>query len=161
MELGARENERPRGVAMTTRVSRDIMYFDMAIAAAKRGTCQRKKIGTVIVVERGIIVVGYNGSPPGQPHCIDVGCLIDQTTGGCIRTLHAEMNAIAWAARHGVRLSTSIMYTTISPCLACAKAIITSGIHSLKYLEKYRDLEPLNYLEKAGVEIYPFQVDDA
>lgn len=135
------------------RISRDQMYFAMAMAAAARGTCLRKQIGAVIVPKRGLVIIGYNGAPPGQPQCIDegVGCLIDKKVGGCVRTLHAEVNAIAWAARHGVAIEGATLYSTVSPCLACAKAFITAGIARVMYLEPYRDREPIAYLEYADV----------
>jgi dCMP deaminase len=145
---------------MDKRISRDDMFFELARSVAKRSTCRRKQIGAVIVPKRGIALIGYNGAPSGLAHCLDVGCLIGPD-GGCIRTQHAEANAIAWAAREGVALDRATMYTTISPCLACAKMIINAGIKWVFYLEQYRDEHPLQYLQDAGVTVaihYPEHV---
>lgn len=126
------------------------MFFELARAVSKRSTCLRKHIGAVIVPRRGVLVLGYNGAPEGKPHCLDVGCEIGPD-GGCLRTQHAESNAIAWAARNGIALEGATLYTTVSPCLPCAKLIINAGIKSVLYLEQYRDDHPLFYLREARV----------
>lgn len=96
--------------------------------------------------------MGYAGSPPGMNHCLDVGCDIHDDKPGCQATQHAEVNAIAWAARAGVGVDGAELFVTISPCLACAKAIITAGIKKVTYLEAYRDTAGIDYLMKAGVQ---------
>jgi len=124
----------------------------MAKLMSLRATCLRKSAGCIIVKDFRVISTGYSGSPPGMVHCIDEGtCELDSLTGGCIRTQHAEANAIAWAARSGINVNGGIMYTTLSPCLACAKMIAMSGINEVVYLEQYRNNEGNKYLNHSGV----------
>lgn len=134
------------------RISRDAMLMEMAIIAAKRSTCLRRQVGAVIAFEGRILTLGYAGSPPGMPHCEDVGCLIGPH-GGCVRTQHAEINAITFAARKGISLEGSSLYTTLSPCLHCAKAIISAGIISVMYLEKYWITEGIDLLAEAKITV--------
>ena len=133
-----------------TRITREAMLMEMAQAAAKRSTCDRRHVGCVIARDGRPLSLGYNGSPSGTPHCCDVGCLIGPD-GGCIRTQHAEANSIAWAAREGIQVAHADLYTTVSPCLSCAKLIVNAGIRMVIYLEEYRDTSPLEYLRNAGV----------
>lgn len=131
-----------------TRISRDQMCMEFAIAAAKRSTCLRRQIGAVIAVGGRPLAIGYNGAPPDMPHCTPQTC--NETT-PCKNTIHAELNAIAWAARMGVATSHSILYTTVSPCWDCAKAIVAAGIKRVIYQDDYRLLEPIRLLMDAGV----------
>lgn len=134
-----------------TRITRSEMLMEMARSAAKRSTCTRKHIGAVIARDGRPLSIGYNGAPSGLRHCLEDGCLLGPD-GGCTRTQHAEANAIAWAARHGIALEDADLYTTISPCLPCAKIIINAGIFRIYYDELYRDVAPLQYLRLAGVQ---------
>lgn len=93
---------------------------------ATRGTCLRRHVGAVVVRDRRILSTGYNGSPPGQQHCTEVGCLLEQ--GRCIRTLHAEQNALIQAALHGVSTQNATLYATCRPCHVCARMIVGAGI---------------------------------
>lgn len=129
------------------RPSRHNTYLEMAFTLSRRGTCSRRQVGAVIVRNNHICSGGYVGSPQGQPHCIDegVGCLIGKD-GGCLRTIHAEANAIAWAAKTGQATEGGEIYCTASPCLPCAKLIIAAGITSLYYLDGYRDNTGLELL---------------
>jgi len=104
---------------------------------SRRATCERARIGAVIAKENRIVSTGYNGSPSGLPHCTEVGCEPD-SDGGCIRTVHAEANAIAFAARNGIPLEGGVLYCTYSPCLNCARLIINSGIKEVVYEKVYR-----------------------
>jgi dCMP deaminase len=133
------------------RVTIDELMLRVAALMSLRGTCNRAAIGTVITMDTRIISSGYVGSPPGTPHCHDVGCLIDPQTGGCIRTQHAEANAITFAARNGVALYGATLYTTVSPCLSCAKIIISAGIKRVVYAEEYRILDGIILLRDTGV----------
>ena len=134
--------------------------MEMAVSASKRSTCLRKQIGAIISVQGRPLSVGYNGAPTGQDHCIDAGCLIDPITGACIRTIHAEMNAITYAARYGIGLYGATMHTTISPCKPCADAIIGAGIWEVWYKEEYRLKEPIEYLRRAGITCMNISDDD-
>lgn len=134
-----------------TRPTIDEVMMQNAWSWSKRGTCNRKQVGAVIAVDTHIVSTGYVGSPPLTPHCIDAGCIIDPTTGGCIRTLHAEVNAIAFAARKGIAIGGGTLYTTLSPCLPCAKLIVAVGIVRVIYADSYRDESGVEYLQNAGV----------
>ena len=122
---------------------------------AKRGTCNRKCGGAVIARDTRIVVTGYTGAHPRLTHCLDVGCRLGRT-GGCERTQHAEANAIAFASRKGIEIEGCELYTTLSPCLPCAKMILAAGIEKVYYLELYRDEAGLDYLkQKIDCEFLP------
>ena len=91
-----------------------------------------------MVRDNRILTTGYAGSVVGMPHCIDVGCDIDPETKGCRRTVHAEMNALAQAARNGVGTDGATAYLTISPCLWCFRTLLNAGVRSFVFLEEYR-----------------------
>lgn len=109
------------------------VLHEMVKAISKLGTCQRAKVGALIVREGRIISTGYNGSPPDFPHCLDVGC--EMVGGHCIRTTHAEANAIAFAARHGIATEGATIYVygwitggDLGICPACDKLARSAGI---------------------------------
>lgn len=131
------------------RPTHDEMFMAMAHLVASRSTCNRGKIGAVIVEDRRPISIGYNGAPPGVKHCTDVGCMPED---GCERTIHGEANAIAWAARRGISVEGSTMYSTYSPCRMCANLIIASGISRFVYDNEYR-LGRLDLLDAVNIEI--------
>lgn len=120
-----------------TRKSWDSYFISLAEMVAERSTCTRKKVGAVIVRENNILTTGYNGSIAKLPHCEDEGCLIRD--GHCIRTIHAETNAVAQAAKHGISLNNSTIYITASPCFGCFKVLINAGIKNIIYKELYPD----------------------
>lgn len=125
--------------------------MNIADQVATRSTCDRKHVGAVIVRDKTILSTGYNGSLRGAPHCDDVGH--DMDSGHCVRTAHAEANAIAQAAKHGVMIDRSEMYVTASPCLTCFKLVANSGITKIYYKEFYRDQRITDYAQQAGVEL--------
>lgn len=110
-------------------------FMSIAEKAATRSTCKRRKVGCVIVFNKNIIATGYNGSLPNEKHCIDDGCLVENNH--CIRTVHAEMNAITRAAHEGQKLFGSTIYTTTKPCWNCFKNLISAGIKIIYYKEDY------------------------
>lgn len=112
-------------------------FIDLAYVVAARSTCTRRKVGAVIVdpTTRAIIATGYNGSLPGADHCEDVGCFL--VNGSCVRTVHAETNAINQAAQLGAVVYGSHIYCTTKPCWNCFKNIIQSGIYTIYYREDY------------------------
>jgi dCMP deaminase len=126
-------------------------FLNIAHEVAKRSTCERAQVGAVIVLDKRILTTGYNGSPRGLPHCTEVGCLMDN--GHCVRTLHAEQNAIIQAALHGVITEGSTIYVTHQPCFICAKTIINAGITEIVYDKEYQDDRSLDFLQQAGVKI--------
>lgn len=121
-------------------------------AVELRSSCNRRHVAALIVREGRILSMGYAGSPSGTPHCIDQGCIIGPD-GGCIRTQHAEMNAISWAARTGIATENADMWVSCTPCLNCAKLIINAGIKHVYALDEYRITEGVELLKQAGVEI--------
>ena len=110
--------------------------MDIASLASTRSTCDRKWVGAVIVKDRGILTTGYNGSMVGAPHCDDVGHLM--IDGHCTRTVHAEMNAIAQAAKNGITIDGADLYVTARPCWNCFRVIANAGIENVYYEEEYR-----------------------
>lgn len=120
------------------RVPWDQYFMNMAKEASTRATCLRKKVGAVIVRDRSILATGYNGSPKGQPHCTDVGVGCEMDHGHCVRTVHAEANAITQAAKHGTNIANSTLYSTASPCYVCAKQVVNAGVTRIVFGEFYR-----------------------
>ena len=132
-----------------TRPTWDDYFMGIALQVARRSTCDRARVGAIIVKDRRILTTGYNGSPAGLPHCDEIGHLI--VNGHCVRTLHAEQNAIIQAALHGVGVAGSTLYVTHQPCLACAKMIINAGIRRVVFAGDYPDLHAVTFLRDAGV----------
>jgi dCMP deaminase len=101
-------------------------FLTLAQQIATRATCPRAKVGCVLTFENRIIAAGFNGSPSGWEHCEDEGCLIVNER--CVRTVHAERNAICQAARHGVSVEGCKAYITLPPCLTCYLSLASAGI---------------------------------
>lgn len=130
----------------------------MAIAriVATRSTCDRLEAGAVLVKNNRIISTGYNGSPPGLPHCDDAGHLMEE--GHCVRTIHGEHNAILQAATiPGASTEGSTMYTKYTFCIHCAKYIVAAGVQRVIYGTIYRNAYCIDYLKEAGVQIEQYQ----
>jgi dCMP deaminase len=123
--------------------------MQIAFTVAQRSTCDRAHVGCVLVRDRRILTTGYNGSPAGLPHCDDVGHLL--VDGHCVRTLHAEQNAIIQAALHGVGIQNATAYVTHQPCLTCAKMLINAGISRVVYAGNYPDDYSRQFLAQASV----------
>ena len=128
------------------------MLMLMAECAAKRTDCRRaqKGVGAVIASGGRSVSSGYAGPVSGAPSCSDAGCNLAEP---CTRTVHAELNAILFAARAGVATLGCTMYSTTSPCIRCAEAIIQAGISRLVYREAYRDVGGLDLLRTHGVTV--------
>lgn len=143
------------------RPSWDEYFMTIAIAVASRATCDRGRSGAVIVRDKRIISTGYVGAPKGLKHCDEVGHLFKKSikpdgteTQNCIRTTHAEMNAIIQAALHGIPTNGSTLYCKMEPCLDCAKAIISAGIKRVVCEKHYKDAETTRqFFNEAGVEL--------
>ncbi len=151
---------------MADRKSWNQYFMDIAFKVAERATCNRARIGAVIVKDRNIIATGYNGSPAGQPHCTEVGCLIyvsrnpdGEEEENCFRTIHAEINAIAQAAKHGVSIDGADIYVTASPCYHCLKTILNTGIRHIYYAKPYKIGKVEHLLQGAGVEMIQVDMD--
>ncbi|MDD5032365.1 MAG: cytidine/deoxycytidylate deaminase family protein [Patescibacteria group bacterium] len=126
------------------RPSWDEYFMEILNVVGRRGTCDRARSGCVIVKDKRIIATGYVGAPVGLKHCDEVGhemSTVKHEDGHesrhCIRTTHAEQNAIVMAARFGIKLEGSTMYTKMTPCYACAKMIINAGIKRVVSEEDY------------------------
>jgi dCMP deaminase len=141
------------------RPSWDDYFMGITVQVARRSTCDRARVGAIIVKDRRILTTGYNGSPAGLPHCDEIGHLM--VNGHCVRTLHAEQNAIIQAALHGVGVAGSTMYVTHQPCLTCAKMIINAGIRRVVYAGHYPDQDAQDFLLQAGVELLPHPSSNA
>ncbi len=126
-------------------------FMNIARQVATRSTCDRKHVGAVIVRARTILSTGYNGSIRGLAHCDEVGHLMED--GHCVRTVHAEANAIAQAARNGVAIDGAEIYITASPCWGCFRLLANSGIQRIYYGEFYRDVKIHDFAEEAGIEL--------
>jgi dCMP deaminase len=120
-------------------------FMDIAQLVSNRSTCQRRKVGAVLVHDHAILSTGYNGAPAGIPHCDETGCLRHQLNvpsgekHELCRGLHAEQNAIIQAAVHGVSIKGSTLYCTHHPCSICAKMLINAGIKTIYYQHGYQD----------------------
>lgn len=133
------------------RPSWDVYFLKLAMLASERATCPRMHCGCVLVRDRHVLSTGYNGSLPGSPHCYTDGCLV--VDNHCVRTNHAEINAICQAARQGVRLTGATAYVTNLPCTSCAKALIATGIVRVVIFSDYRNSLAETFFQEAGVEL--------
>ncbi len=140
------------------RASWNQYFMNLAVQAATRSTCPRKHVGAVIVRDKSILSTGYNGSIRGAAHCTDIGCLME--AGHCIRTVHAEANALVQAASHGVRLEGAEIYVTASPCFDCFKLIANAGIRTIYYGEFYREERVLAFAEELGITMTHLGIED-
>ena len=131
------------------RVSWENYFLNIAKEVGTRSTCDRKHVGAVIVRGKNILSTGYNGSIKGLAHCDEAGHEI--VDGHCVRTPHAEANAIVQAAKHGVRVDDAEIYVTASPCYNCFKLIANAGIMTINYEEFYRDERILEHAKEAVI----------
>ena len=158
-EPGAESAPRVSGAAWR-RPSWDEYFLQLARQAATRSTCLRRQVGAVLVREKRILSTGYNGAPRGTAHCLEVGCLREQLgipsgeRQELCRAIHAEQNAIIQAAVHGVAIDGATLYTTLHPCVLCAKMLINCGVRDIHYLEGYPDELAGTMLAEAGVRLH-------
>lgn len=133
------------------RVSWDEYFMNIGREVATRSTCDRKHVGAVLVRDKIILATGYNGSIRGLPHCDDAGHLMEE--GHCVRTVHAEANAIVQAAKSGVRIDGAGIYVTASPCWNCFKLIANAGVSRIVFGEFYRDQRIYEMSLAIGIEL--------
>ncbi len=132
------------------RPSWDNYFIKIAKTVAERSTCDRAHVGAVLVREKRILTSGFNGSPAGLPHCDDAGHLL--VDGHCVRTIHAETNAVIQAALHGVSTNGATCYVTHFPCINCTKTLINAGITRIVYLDDYRvDEIAMDFIKDTGI----------
>ena len=146
---------------MRKRASWDEYFMAIASEVATRATCDRKHVGAVIVRDKMILASGYNGSLRGLPHCDEEGHLMED--GHCVRTVHAEANAIVQAARNGMRLEDADIYVTASPCFGCFKLVANAGIRRIVFGEFYRDHRIFEFSKLLGIELVhaPLQSEES
>ncbi|MBN2045974.1 MAG: cytidine/deoxycytidylate deaminase family protein [Anaerolineales bacterium] len=141
------------------RPSWDNYFMKIAVTVAERSTCDRAHVGAVLVREKRILTTGFNGSPAGLPHCDDAGHLL--VDGHCVRTIHAETNAIIQAALHGVSTKGATCYVTHFPCINCTKTLINAGITRIVYLNDYRvDEIAMSFIMETGVKLCHAECED-
>lgn len=160
-----------------TRISRDDMLMQTARIMAQRSTCSRGSVGALLAVQGRILTTGYNGTPAGMAHCDHTcHCTASKTTSkfippallqwgheqacpavnGCKLAVHAEANAVAYAARHGVSVEGCEAFITMSPCVACAQLIINAGVVRVVYDVMYRVPDGVNLLSLAGLDVVKY-----
>lgn len=144
------------------RPSFDEIYMHLAEQLALRSHCVKMKVGAVLTKDTRIISLGYNGPPAGTHNCDEewpgVGCPRD-SKGSCSLALHAEQNAILYAAKNKVDMEGATLYVTLAPCIACARVIFSIGIKKVIYKNSYAEYkgigteEGVEFLKKFGVEV--------
>lgn len=140
------------------RISWDQYFMAQSHLLALRSTCTRLMVGATIVRDKRIIAGGYNGSVSGGVHCIDDGCYV--IDGHCVRTVHAEANALLQCAKFGVATDNADIYVTHFPCLQCTKQLIQSGIRTVYYAEDYHNHEyAIQLFKEAGVQTKKVELD--
>lgn len=143
------------------RPSWDEYFISLVDEIAKRATCDRGKSGAIIVKDKRILCTGYVGTPPGFPHCDEVGHLLKKVIDEdgtvrqhCVRTIHAEQNAISQAARYGIPLDGTTLYCTMEPCRVCAMLIISVGVKKVVAKRRYHaGQDTRDLFEQAGIEM--------
>ena len=138
------------------------IFMELAVNLSKRSHCIRRQVGAVLTKDTRIISIGYNGPPSGTHNCDiewpETGCPKD-SKGSCSLALHAEQNAIIYAVKNGILIEGATLYVTLSPCIACARIIYSTGIKKVFYLHSYAEYkgipteEGVEFLKKFGVEV--------
>lgn len=139
----------------SSRVSWDHYFMNIAREVATRSTCSRKHVGALIVRDKVILSTGYNGSIRGMPHCDDADHMMED--GHCVRTIHAEANAVIQAATHGTRIEGASIYVTASPCWACFKMIANANLQRVVFGEFYRDARIFEVATELNMELVHLQ----
>lgn len=138
-------------MAGRTRATWDEYFMNIAREVATRSTCDRKFVGAVVVRQKNILATGYNGSIAGLPHCDEAGHLMED--GHCVRTVHAEANAIVQAAKNGTSIEGAGIYVTASPCWPCFRLIANAGMRRIVFGELYRDARIYDFARELGIEL--------
>ncbi len=142
-----------------TRPGWDEYFFGIAGLVSERSTCMRRSVGAILVKDKKILATGYNGAPVRIEHCDKTGCIRSQMNvpsgqrHELCRGLHAEQNALLQAALHGVSVRDSILYSTIQPCIICAKMLINAGIREVVISGEYPDKMAADLLKAAGITV--------
>ncbi|NTU97130.1 MAG: dCMP deaminase family protein [Chlorobiaceae bacterium] len=162
---GCPGKEEEKGTEGAKRLGWHEYFMSVAHLISRRATCTRGHIGAVIVRDNNILSTGYNGAPAGLPHCNDTNCRIYRSTHpdgtveeNCVNTIHAEINAIAQAAKHGVSIRDADIYITASPCIHCLKVLINVGIRTIYYDKPYKIEHIDELLRLSGVRLVQVNV---
>lgn len=143
---------------MTERPSMDQTLMEIARVMARRGTCSRAQVGAVIALDGRVLTSGYNGAPRGLAHCLhppdEVSDARSPNAPTCALAVHAEANAVAFAARNGIALNHATLYTTLSPCVPCAQLVVNAGVRITFIDHRYRDLAGVRLLAEAGIVVF-------
>ncbi len=148
-----------------SRPSWETYFMNITNLVAERSTCLRRAVGAVLVKDKRILSTGYNGSPSGLKHCMEVGCLREQlgVESGKMhelcRGIHAEQNAIIQAAYHGVSVKGASIFCTNQPCSICARMIINAGIERIYYQSGYADPLSIELLGEAKIALKQIDSD--
>ncbi|MDO8999477.1 MAG: dCMP deaminase family protein [Bacteroidota bacterium] len=142
------------------------IYMELADKLAQRSHCVKAQVGAVLTKETRIISLGYNGPPAGTHNCDlewpEVGCARD-SKGSCSLALHAEQNAILYAAKNNVSMQGATLYVTLSPCISCARVIYTTGIQKVYFRDSYAKFkgipndEGVDFLRRFGVDVVEYK----
>jgi dCMP deaminase len=145
------------------------IYMDLAAKLALRSHCVKAQVGAVLTKDTRIISLGYNGPPAGTHNCDlewpEVGCARD-SKGSCSLALHAEQNAILYAAKNNVSMADATLYVTLSPCISCARVIYTTGIKKVFFKDSYAKFkgipsdEGVDFLRRFGVEVIEYKLEN-
>jgi dCMP deaminase len=141
------------------RPSWDEYFLEMAHLVAKRSTCLRRNVGAVLVKDKRILATGYNGSPRGLKHCLDIGCIREKLKipsgerHELCRALHGEQNALIQASLYGISVKGATLYATNQPCVICAKLLINAGIKEIVIAAGYPDKMAAQLLDEAKIKI--------
>lgn len=134
-----------------SRISWEQYFIAQTEVVALRSTCTRLNVGAIIVKDNRMIASGYNGSVSDGDHCIDEGCYV--VDGHCVRTVHAEANALLQCAKFGISTKDTVIYVTHFPCLQCCKLLIQAGIKKVYYAKDYRNNElAIQLFKEANIE---------
>ena len=141
------------------RPSWDEYFLEMSKLVAKRSTCLRRSVGSILVKDKRILATGYNGAPRGLKHCVDVGCMRQKLKipsgerHELCRALHAEQNVLIQASLYGISVAGSTLYSTNQPCVICAKMLINAGIREIVIAAGYPDKLAMEFLRGAKIKI--------
>ncbi len=134
------------------RPSWDEYFMAITRAVATRSTCTRRSVGAIIVKDKRILATGYNGAPANMRHCDHSGGA-DLLHGHCLRSTHAEQNAIVQSAKYGISVDAATVYCTDQPCLTCVKLLVNAGVKRLVFENAYADDLAMEMLDEAGITV--------
>lgn len=129
------------------RPSENDVLMQTAVLWSHRSTCPRLSVGAVLSKHGRILSTGYNGNVSGMPHCVH------ETTAPCETAVHAEENALYFAAQHGIATRGTDLFVTHNPCFRCSRGLVNAGVFRVFYLNEYRDMSGVELMEDAGLEV--------